>query len=99
MASTFRGPVHYTVVPWKGRFSDRWRTLYAPPSVADPRTLPTPFPESLDTVRRFAARTDAESLYLVGDTHLSPAGASLLADLIAGGVQALVGTSLRQEQK
>lgn len=93
------GHTLYTVVPWKGRFSPQWRTLYAPPPVAGPRTLPTPFPESLDTVRQFAAHTDAESLYLVGDTHLSPAGASLLADLVATGVQSLMGTSLLQEQK
>ena len=87
-----------TVVPWKGRFSDGWRTLYAPPPVADPRTLPTPFPDSLDTVHWFAAHADAESLYLVGDTHLSPAGTNLLADLIASRVQAQVDTSFHQEQ-
>jgi hypothetical protein len=81
------GRTLFTIVPWKGRYSESWRSRYAPPPVADSSTLPTPFPDSLDTVRRFASTAEPASLYFADDTHLNPAGASLLADVIAGGLE------------
>lgn len=92
------GRVLVTVAPWKGRYSAAWRHRYAPPPLtrADLRDMPSPFPDASDTVARFARHPDPASLYLPGDTHLSPAGARLLADHIARHARPLPGTATQE---
>lgn len=87
-ASRRSGRTLFSVVPWKGRYSDAWRTRYAPPPLPGPRTLPTPFPDTTGAIEAFAARADASAWYLEGDTHLSATGVSALAQLIRSALAA-----------
>ncbi|WP_374674263.1 hypothetical protein [Ideonella sp.] len=81
-----QGRVIVTIVPWKGRYSSDWRRRYAPPPVPDPEALPSPFTDALGMAQAFSTHPDPMALYLPGDSHVSPEGASWLAREIARGI-------------
>jgi hypothetical protein len=81
-AAARSGKTIYSVVPWKGRYSDEWRSRYAPPPVPQPRERSTPFMDSTQVIQAFAQRADASAWYLQGDTHLSPAGVAGMTEAI-----------------
>lgn len=77
----------FTVVPWKGRYSASWLTRYSPPPRADLASIATPFSDEVRMVERFRKSTTPAALYLEDDTHLSPAGADLVAEAMTSVVE------------
>jgi hypothetical protein len=72
--------LHFTVLPFDGRFSAEARQDYFPPP--NPNT-PRYFDDDYDMIAAFARPSDPRGLYLPRDPHLSPRGASLFADQVA----------------
>ena len=72
--------MHFAVVPWNGRFSERVRADYFPPSDG---TVPRYFDDDFDMIDTFGRAPEPASLFLPDDPHLSSTGARLFADRIA----------------
>jgi hypothetical protein len=72
--------LHFTVLPFDGRYSAQARLDYFPPP--NPNT-PRYFDDDYDMIAAFARAPDPKSLYLPRDPHLSPRGAALFADQVA----------------
>ena len=72
--------LHFTVLPFDGRYNARSRRDYFPPPNPD---TPRYFDDDYDMIAAFARDPDPIGLYLPRDPHLSPRGASLLAARVA----------------
>jgi lysophospholipase L1-like esterase len=72
--------LHFTVVPWDGRFNELVRADYFPP--AD-RKAPNYFDDDFAMIDAFGGAPDPAALFLDRDPHLSAAGARLFADRVA----------------
>ncbi|HUB46375.1 MAG TPA: hypothetical protein VMB73_15435, partial [Acetobacteraceae bacterium] len=72
--------MHFVVVPWNGRFSERARADYFPPAGGN---VPRYFDDDFDMINTFGRAPQPSALFLPHDPHLSPAGAQLFADRIA----------------
>ena len=70
----------FSVIPWKGRYSTEWSATYAPPPRADAGSMSSLFTDDVDMPRRLRG---LENLYIDGDTHLSAAGADVVARVLA----------------
>jgi hypothetical protein len=69
-----------SIVPWRGRFSRVTRDEYFPS--ADRAQDASWWPDDCSTVQLFSRADEAGSLYLAGDSHLSPSGALLLSSVL-----------------
>lgn len=81
--SSRQGRLVLTTIPWKGRYAPQWRATYTPAPHPSADSQASAFPDELDMVAQFAASPVSPSLYLAGDSHLSPAGAERVAQVLA----------------
>lgn len=73
----------FSIIPWKGRYSSEWLQRYTPALAVPANTIQTPFFDNTDMLSRFAEHHNAVSLYLKGDSHLSPEGSRYVAENLA----------------
>ncbi len=69
----------FSIVPWKARYSSEWLLRYSPALALATDAIPTPFADDAGMLNHFAKHPNSASLYLDGDSHLSPDGARYLA--------------------
>lgn len=79
-----------TTVPWKGRFSEDWRTRYQPTPLSQFGGDQNLFRDDLGMAHAFVASGAAGEMYLAGDTHLSGRGAAFVAQQIYVALAALM---------
>ena len=77
-----RGHVYVATIPWKGRWKIKNQQPYSPTPLPA-KDIPDMFVGDFSIIDAFSRQSQLQSLYLEGDSHLSPLGSELVAKQLA----------------